>query len=77
MNYVKAKFIKEGKPYGKSYTYKTADEVQPGNIVVNSKGAKLMVMDEPVDAGWILVCGDIRVGIVKKYESAEVGESEE
>lgn len=74
MNYIKAKFIKDGKPYGKSYTYKTEDEVQPGDMVVNSKGAKLMVVDETVDAGWILVYGDIRVGVVKKYVPAEVGE---
>ena len=46
----------------------TEDDVKPGDIVTDSKGSKLMVVDEPVDAEWIVAYGAEKVGIVKKYE---------
>ncbi len=67
MQYIKAKFLKGDKPTGKAYTYRTDDDVKPGDIVTDSKGSKLMVVDEPVDAEWILMYGADKVGIVKKY----------
>ena len=45
MNYIKAKFPNSTR----SYTYRTDDSVKAGDMVVNAKGAKLMVTDETVD----------------------------
>lgn len=77
MQYIKAKFLKEDKPSGRAYTYRTEDDVKPGDIVTDSKGSKLMVVDEPVDAEWIVAYGVDKVGIVKKYEEPVAVESEE
>lgn len=71
MQYIKAKFLKENMPAGRSYTYRTEDDVKPGEIVTDAKGSKLQVVDEPVDAEWILAYGADKVGIVKKYEEKD------
>ena len=77
MQYIKAKFLKEDKPNGKAYTYRCESEVKAGDIVVDTKGSKLMVVDEPIDAAWIKAYGADKVGIVKKYEEPVAAESEE
>lgn len=77
MQYIKAKFVKEDKPTGRAYTYRTEDDVKPGDIVTDAKGSKLMVVDEPVDVEWIRAYGVDKVGIVKKYEEPVSAESEE
>lgn len=77
MQYIKAKFLKEDKPTGRAYTYRTEDDVKPGDTVTDSKGSKLIVVDEPVDAAWIKVYGADKVAIVKKYEEPVKAESEE
>lgn len=72
MQYIKAKFL-NGK---RSYTYRTEDDVKPGDIVTDLKGSKLVVVDEPVDAAWIMAYGADKVAIVKKYEEPVKAESE-
>lgn len=73
MQYIKAKYPNSKR----SYTYRTEDSVIAGDIVVDAKGSKLTVVDEPVDAAWIKVYGADKVGIVKKYEEPVKAESEE
>lgn len=68
---IKAKFQKDGKPYGRSYTYQTDDDVKPGDIVVNNKETKLEVVDEPVDEEWVKAYGESRIAVVKIYEPKE------
>lgn len=68
MQYIKAKFENSKR----SYTYRTEDSVIAGDIVVDAKGSKLTVVDEPVDAVWIKVYGADKVAIVKKYEEPVV-----
>ena len=77
MQYIKAKFLKEDKPTGRAYTYRTEDDVKPGDIVTNDKGSKLTVVDEPVDAALIKAYGTDKVAVVKKYVEPEKAESEE
>ena len=73
MQYIKAKYTIPGR----SYTFKTEDDVKHGDIVTNDKGSKLTVGDEPVDAAWIMAYGADKVGVVKKYVEPEKAESEE
>lgn len=74
MNYIKAKYPNSTR----SYTYRTDDDVKAGDMVVNAKGAKLMVTDESVDMKWVETYGADKVAIVKKYEEpVDAGESEE
>lgn len=67
MQYIKAKFLKDGNPTGRSYTYKATDDVKPGDIVKNVNGTKLMVTDEPVDDNWLKTYGAENISTVKKY----------
>ena len=67
MNYIKAKFTNSTR----SYTYRTDDDVKAGDMVVNAKGAKLMVTDETVDMKWVETYGADKVAVVKKYEESE------
>lgn len=77
MIYVKAKFMKGDKPIGRAYTYACETELNPGDIVTNDKGSKMIVVDEPVDAAWIKAYGADKVAVVKKYVEPEKAESEE
>lgn len=77
MQYIKAKFLKEDKPTGRAYTYRCEENVNPGAIVTDAKGSKLVVVDETVDAAWVMAYGADKVGVVKKYEEPVSEESEE
>ena len=71
MQYIKAKFMKDDNPTGRAYTYACEADVKPCDIVTNDKGSKLTVVDEPVDAAWIMAYGADKVGVVKKYVEQE------
>ena len=66
MKYIKAKFLKDGKPTGRGYTYKAGDDVNPGDIVKNVNGTKLMVLDETVDEEWLKAYGAENIATVEK-----------
>ncbi len=68
---IKAKFQKNGKPYGRSYTYQTDDDVRPGDIVVNDKETKMEVVDEPVDEEWVKAYGESRIAVARLYKPKE------
>lgn len=77
MNYIKAKFLKGDKPSGRAYTYRCAEELKAGEMVIDAKGSKLMVVDELVDMAWVGTYGADKVAVVKKYvEPVAVGERE-
>lgn len=71
MQYIKAKFMKLDKPTGRAYTYRTEDDLKPGDIIKDAKGSKLQVMDEPVDMTWVEAYGADKVGVAKKYVEPE------
>ena len=73
MNYIKAKFPNNTR----SYTYRTDDDVKAGDMVVNAKGAKLMVTDETVDMKWVDTYGADKVAVVKKCDEPESGGDDE
>lgn len=67
MNYIKAKFLKGDKPSGRAYTYRAEEELNPGDMVTDAKGSKLVVVDEPVDSAWIMAFGADKLAVVGKY----------
>lgn len=77
MQYIKAKFMKQDKPAGRAYTYRTEDDLKPGDIVTDAKSSKLTVVDEPVDMAWVEAYGADKVGVVKKYVEPESGGADE
>ena len=77
MQFIKAKFLKDNQPTGRSYTYRCETDVKVGDFVTNEKGSKLVVIDEPVDAAWIMTYGVDKLGVVKKYVEPVKAESEE
>ena len=76
MKYIKAKFLKDGKPIGRAYTYKAADDVKTGDVVSNVNGTELMVVDEPIEENWLKTYGAERIATVEKYVEANKTESE-
>lgn len=74
MVFIKAKFLKQDKPFGRSYTYRTEDDVQPGDIVTDARGSKLVVVDEAVDMAWVEAYGADKVAHVRKHiDSDDLG----
>lgn len=71
MQFIKAKFMKDNQPSGRSYTYRCEDDVKVDDIVTNDKGSKLVVVDEEVDMAWVETYGADKIGVVKKYVSEE------
>lgn len=76
MNYFKARYLKNGNPAGKAYTYCTEGDVKPGDTVVNAKGSKLIVVGE-ADEGWLDTYGREKVAEVRKIKEPEKAESED
>lgn len=75
MQYIKCKFLKGDKPSGRAYTYKCEEDARPGDIVLDSKGSKLLVVDEPVDVEWIRTFGINKLAsVTKEPEPATVRE---
>lgn len=48
MDYIKVKFLKNGKPSGRSYTYRTPIDVVPGDTVQINSSAKGIVVEADV-----------------------------
>ncbi|MBQ8279711.1 MAG: hypothetical protein IJZ23_07715 [Roseburia sp.] len=67
MMYIKAKYPNSNR----SYTYRIEEQTFPGELVVAANGAKLIVTDEPVDAGWIMAYGSDKIAVVTKYQYKE------
>lgn len=67
MQYIKAKYPGSTR----SYTVRTEDDVKAGDVVVNTKGAKLTVTDESVDMAWVEAYGKSNIAEVKKFEESE------
>ncbi|GEM_PF-423934 len=65
MNYFKARYLKDGKPSGSVYTFKSPDDVKTGDTVVNAKCSKLIVVGE-ADEGWLDTYGREKVAEVRK-----------
>ncbi|MDU7706066.1 MAG: hypothetical protein E7J94_02190 [Clostridium sp.] len=77
MNYIKAKFLIGDEPSGRAYTYRCAEELKAGEMVIDAKGSKLMVVDELADMAWVGTYGADKVAVVRKYvEPVAVGERE-
>jgi hypothetical protein len=71
MQFIKAKYLKNGVPVGRSYTFKTLYNLSPGEIAVNDSENKLIVVDEPVDAEWIKVYGVENIAVLSRPSAEE------
>ena len=68
MNYIKCKYLKDGEPHGRTYTFKADFPVQFGDIVLAS-GKKVVVVPEPVNMAQVRGFGEERIRAVEKYET--------
>lgn len=72
MQYIKVKFLKSEQPAGRAYTYKSRLNLEPGDKVELPGGKHAVVVDEPVDMGWVQTYGEENLKeIVKKVEVEE------
>lgn len=72
MQFVKVKFLKNGYAAGRAYTYRSPEEVFPGDKVELPGGKHGIVVDELVDADWIKAYGAENLKEISgKVEEAE------
>lgn len=72
MNFAKVRILKNGQPTGRAYTYRSLEELQPGDKVELDGGKHGIVVDETVDAGWIMSYGADEIKqIIRKVEDEE------
>lgn len=72
MNFYKVKFLKSGQPSGRSYTYKSQMDLNPGDKVELPGGKHGIVVDELVNLDWVNTYGEENLKeIVKKVEVDE------
>ncbi len=72
MKFVKAKFLKDGQPAGRAYTYRTELDLKPGELVELPGGRHGVIVNEPIDQTLISTYGaDNLKEIVKKEEGGE------
>ena len=74
--YIKAKYLKNDIPTGRSYTFRCEDTISANDKVETADGKHLIVVDEPVDMEWVETYGADKVAVVKKVEPIQA-ESEE
>lgn len=75
MQYIKVKFLKNGQPSGRAYTYRTPVDVAPGDTVQIDTTKTGVVVDGPVDMEWVEAYGAERIkSIVGKVENADTSE---
>lgn len=73
MKYVKARFTKNGVPFGKAYTYSTELDVNPGDVV-RTQTATLIIVDEPVDEEELKIYGTSGIKEITRKQEREEGE---
>lgn len=71
MQFIKAKYLKNGTPLGRAYTFKTSDSLAPGDIAVNGNGKKLIVVDEPVSSARVMVYGVENITVLSRLSAEE------
>lgn len=75
VKYIKVKFLKNGQPSGRTYTYRTPVDVVPGDIVQINEKSQGIVVDEPVDMEWVETYGAGKVkSIAGKAEDTKASE---
>jgi hypothetical protein len=73
MNFYKVKFLKNGNPQGRAYTYKSELDLQPDDAVELPGGKRGIVIDEPVNRELVAIYGsdNIKAIVGKVKESKE------
>lgn len=75
MNFIKVKFLKNGVPFGRSYTYASEIEVNADDMVQIDEHKKGIVTDEIVDMNWVNTYGAENlkkiIGKVEKEDGTE------
>lgn len=71
MNFYKVKFLKNGNPQGRAYTYKSELDLQPDDVVELSGDKHGIVIDDSVDMEWVGTYGVENIkSIVGKVEKS-------
>lgn len=70
MNFYKAKYLKNGAPTGRGYTFRSEEELSAGDKCETASGKHVQIVDEPVDMNWVETYGADKVAVVKKYEES-------
>lgn len=74
MKVIKTRYLSGSNLSVRAYTYKVADDLQPGDMVLDKRGSKMVIVDEPVDQEWLKSYGEDKLAVA---ERAPMEESEE
>lgn len=74
MRFVLAKYLKDGEPHGRGYTFRTEDKLRIGDRAVTADGKALEVCAGVVDMDWVRQYGEDKLAVVSK---ADVGKESE
>lgn len=76
MEFYKAKYLKNNTPAGRTYTFKSEQELLPGDKCETPDKKHVQIVDEPVDMAWVETYGAEMVAVLKKYVEPVAAESE-
>ena len=67
MRYILARYMKDGAPHGRAYTFKVDFDTKPGDIVV-ANGKEVVVSDGEADIDFVKTYGEDRIVAVEQKE---------
>lgn len=71
MQLIKARYIKNGKPSGGTYTFRSTEPVVPGDKVLLPGGGHGIVVDGEIDMEWVNSYGEGNIKVIDGKEPAE------
>lgn len=71
MQLIKAKYIKNGKPSGGTYTFRSAESVVPGDKILLPGGGHGIVVEGEIDMEWVKSYGEENIKIIDGKEHAD------
>ena len=74
MKILKARYIRKGVPNGRALTFKSKENLLPGELIKYGQG-KLIVVDEPIDEEWLKAYGEENIKEVSRLIESEEKEN--
>ena len=68
---IKAKYIKNSKPAGVAYTFRSAEPVVPGDKILLPGGGHGIVVEGEIDVEWVKSYGEENIKVIDGKEPAE------
>ena len=71
MKIIKTRYLSGTSLSVRAYTYKVADDLRPGDMVLDKRGSKMVIVDEPVDEEWLKSYGGDNLAVAERVPTEE------